>query len=136
MLEELRDSGPRPEAGAEKCMYIAPKASKAKFCFRHGGVEPRLVRAGDGTCPVRARLFIPTSTAAVSLQVIVVLRGTHKHVFPVLKPLSTVVARVVSENASKRMRALQVRCNTHSRGGGGAMQTMLYVCTRNLRRRS
>ncbi|KAK1862658.1 hypothetical protein I4F81_005226 [Pyropia yezoensis] len=122
VLEELQASGPRPEAGTENCIYIAPKASKAKFCFRHGGVEPRLVTAGGGSCEVRSKLFIPTSAAAGSLQVIDVLRGTHSHVFPVLKPSSTLVARVVRENTSQPMRTLQVRFENMLGGWGEGSQ--------------
>lgn len=58
---------------------------------------------------MRARLFIPTAAdGGADVQVIVVLRGEHSHVYPVLKPPTTLVSRIVKENMNQPVKILQV----------------------------
>jgi len=94
------------------CTFIAAKNSREQECKRHGGEFPDLVRAGDGSCPVRVEFYTPRGSrgpAEEAIRAVIVMRGTHNHVYPVWKPSSAVVRRVVVENPSLSIRALQVR---------------------------
>lgn len=109
-LSTWLDSGVQVLDPTGNCAFIAPKRSREKDCKRHGGEFPALVRAADGQCPVRVEFYTPIDTEAGStVRAIVVLRGTHSHVFPVCKPSSAVVHDVVENNPSLPIRTLQVR---------------------------
>jgi len=58
LLEKYRKDGLlEPElVAAGNCTYIASKNHRGRVCNGHGGEDPPLVRAGVGTCKVRARL--------------------------------------------------------------------------------
>lgn len=112
-LSTWLDSGVQVLDPTGNCAFIAPKRSREKDCKRHGGEFPALVRAADGQCPVRVEFYTPIDTEAGStVRAIVVLRGTHSHVFPVCKPSSAVVHDVVETNRPLPIQMLQV----HSRG--------------------
>lgn len=113
VLDELQKQGPWTETdNSERCTFIAPKGTSPKVCHLHGGLEPHLRRSGEGTCGVHARLYIPRGeSTAARRQVIVVLRGTHQHTYPVLRPSAGIVKSLVADHCDQSVRTLQVRSN-------------------------
>lgn len=112
LLRQYNEDGPPadPQPMGEQCSFIAPKHHKGRVCSRHGGEEPALVRAGDGQCPVRARLLYPAVvTDPTSIRVILILVGEHNHIFPVCKPPVSAIEKAVADQPNAPVRVLQVR---------------------------
>lgn len=94
---------------ADTCSFTAPRCSRELECKRHGAEFAALVRSGGGHCPARVEVYSPRGASnGGPVQVIVVVRGTHNHVVPVCRPRSSLIHRVVEENLSASIRALQV----------------------------
>lgn len=109
MLKTWLGTGVELLEPSDNCVFIAPKRSREKYCKRHGGEFPALVRAAAGECPVRVEFYSPTDmVAGTTVRAIVVLRGAHSHVFPVCKPSTAVVRNVVDNHPSLPIRTLQV----------------------------
>lgn len=108
-LSRWLENGVDGEETGEACCYIAGKRTKELSCKRHGGLLPPLRRSAGGVCPVRVELHTPEPLPATGLvRVIVVLRGVHSHVFPVCKPSSRTAHKIVDDNPTLTIRALQV----------------------------
>lgn len=105
------DSGVEDDESGESCCFISSKRVKDRSCKRHGGLLPPLRRPAGGQCPVRVEVHtpIPLPTSGI-IRVIVVLRGVHSHIFPVCKPGSDMVQKIVGDNPSLSIRSQQV-CN-------------------------
>jgi len=111
-LSKWLDSGVDELQPAGNCVFIAPKCTRELECKRHGGEFPDLVRSGSGACPVRVHFYTPRGprdSGGGPIRTVIIMRGKHNHVYPVWKPNSAVVHRVVAENPSLSIRALQVR---------------------------
>lgn len=103
------ENGVEEEEAGESCCFIAGKRTKELSCKRHGGLLPPLRRSAGGACPVRVEVHTPEPLPANGLvRVIVVLRGVHSHVFPVCKPSSRTAHKIVDDNPTLSIRALQV----------------------------
>lgn len=103
------ENGVEEEDAGESCCFIAGKRTKELSCKRHGGLLPPLRRSAGGACPVRVEVHTPEPLPATGLvRVIVVLRGVHSHVLPVCKPSSRTAQKIVDDNPTLSIRALQV----------------------------
>jgi len=111
LLEMYRTEGaPNNTVADGSCTFIAPQCYKGKGCDRHGGLETPLERAGFSSCTVRARLLYPRVISDTSsIRVILLLYGTHNHVYHVCKPLSAAIADAIEALPSASIRKLQVR---------------------------
>jgi len=69
---------------ADTCTFIAAKCSRDPDFKRHGGELPALVQAGGGHCPVHAEVYKSREASdGTKARVIVFMRETHSHVFPI-----------------------------------------------------
>lgn len=109
-LEQWLAHGCDEASTGETCCFTASKRTKERTCTRHGGELPPLVRAAGGRSDVRVEFHAPVGRAKeAGSKAIVVLRGTHTHVFPVCRASSRFVHSVVQKSSSSSIRALQVR---------------------------
>jgi len=112
LLEHYRtDGSPAGVVEDGACTFIAPKCQNGKVCDRHGGEDPPLERAGNGSaCPVRARLLHPTFIKdASNSRVILFLFNTHNHVYTVCKPSGAAILDAIETHPHASIRSLQVR---------------------------
>lgn len=109
LIKTWMESGIEEMVSSDTCSYNSGKRFKEHTCKRHGCEHPPLKRYGGGQCPVRVEFLTPAgTTGGDTVRVIIVLRGTHSHVFPVCKPSGRLVQSVVLENPSASIRNLQV----------------------------
>jgi len=94
-----------------ECTFIAPKCHKGKICDRHGGEDPPLERASNGSaCPVRARLLHPTFIKEASnIRVLLLLFNTNNHVYPVCKSSGAAILDAIETHPDASIRSLHVR---------------------------
>ncbi|OSX70342.1 hypothetical protein BU14_0783s0004 [Porphyra umbilicalis] len=110
LLEQYRtDGAPAGVVEDGTCTFIAPKCHKGKVCDRHGGEDPPLERAGNGSaCPVRARLLHPTFIKdASNIRVILLLFNTHNHVYHVCKPSGAAILDAIETHPDASICSLQ-----------------------------
>jgi len=112
LLEQYRtDGAPAGVVEGGTCTFIAPKCHKGKVCHRHGGEDPPLERAGNGSAfPVRARLLHPTFIKdASNIRVILLLFNKHNHVYHVCKPSGAAILDAIETHPDASICSLQVR---------------------------
>jgi len=88
LLEMYRTEGAPSNTVADRsCTFIASKCYKGKGCDRHGRLETQVEGAVTSSRSVRAPPAIPAGHLRTSsTRVILLVYGTHNHVYHVCKP--------------------------------------------------